>query len=57
MQHGGSCPQISSVVGDFPLVHPAMYGKPTRYAYTAITDTKDDAAQVKVRVCTHQQTY
>uniref|UniRef100_A0A383WM42 carotenoid 9,10-dioxygenase n=1 Tax=Tetradesmus obliquus TaxID=3088 RepID=A0A383WM42_TETOB len=39
--------RISSVVGDFPLVHPAMYGKPTRYAYTAITDTKDDAAQVK----------
>eukprot|EP00882_Tetradesmus_deserticola_P000837 GHRQ01000910.1.p1 GENE.GHRQ01000910.1~~GHRQ01000910.1.p1 ORF type:complete len:541 (+),score=256.87 GHRQ01000910.1:282-1904(+) len=39
--------RISSVVGDFPLVHPAMYGKPTRYAYTAVTDTKDEAAQVK----------
>jgi carotenoid cleavage dioxygenase-like enzyme len=43
--------QISSVVGDFPLVHPAMYGKPTRYAYTAVTDVKDDAAQVKVGSC------
>jgi hypothetical protein len=41
--------QISSVVGDFPLVHPAMYGKPTRYAYTSVTDVKDDSAQIKVR--------
>jgi hypothetical protein len=40
--------QISSVVGDFPLVHPAMYGKPTRYAYTSVTDVKDDSAQIKV---------
>lgn len=49
MIHDNPHPQISSVVGDFPLVHPAMYGKPTRYAYTAVTDTKDEAAQVKVR--------
>lgn len=40
--------QMSEVIGDFPLVHPAMYGKQTRYAYTAVTDTQDSAAQNKV---------
>ena len=39
---------MSEVIGDFPLVHPAMYGKQTRYAYIAVTDTKDPAAQFKV---------
>eukprot|EP00879_Flechtneria_rotunda_P007143 GHRR01007496.1.p1 GENE.GHRR01007496.1~~GHRR01007496.1.p1 ORF type:complete len:469 (+),score=130.83 GHRR01007496.1:762-2168(+) len=39
--------RISEVIGDFPIVNPFMYGKPTRYAYTAITDTQDPAAQVK----------
>ena len=41
--------QMSEVVGDFPLVHPAMYGKQTRYAYQAVTDVQDSAAQNKVR--------
>eukprot|EP00775_Hariotina_reticulata_P011168 gene11168-11318_t len=39
--------RVSEVVGDFPLVHPAMYGKPTRYAYIAMTDTADPTAQIK----------
>jgi hypothetical protein len=39
---------VSEVVGDFPLVHPAMYGKPTRYAYIAMTDTTDPTGQIKV---------
>lgn len=39
---------MSEIVGDFPLVHPAMYGKQTRYAYIAVTDTHDSAAQFKV---------
>jgi carotenoid cleavage dioxygenase-like enzyme len=40
--------QISEVVGDFPLVHPAMQGKQTRYSYIAVTDVQDEAAQFKV---------
>lgn len=40
--------QMSEVIGDFPLVHPAMYGKQTRYTYQAMTDTQDSAAQNKV---------
>lgn len=42
------CLQVSEMVGDFPLVHPAMYGKQTRYTYMAVTDTQDEAAQFKV---------
>jgi carotenoid cleavage dioxygenase-like enzyme len=39
---------MSEIIGDFPLVHPAMYGKQTRYTYIAVTDTQDPAAQFKV---------
>ena len=42
------CEQMSEIIGDFPLVHPAMYGKQTRYTYIAVTDTQDPAAQFKV---------
>lgn len=49
--------QMSEVVGDFPLVHPAMYGKQTRYAYIAMTDTQDSAAQNKVRNCNSSKAF
>jgi carotenoid cleavage dioxygenase len=39
--------RISQVVGDFPIVHPARQGKHTRYAYSAVTDTQDETAQIK----------
>lgn len=40
---------MSEIIGDFPLVHPAMYGKPTRYTYIAVTDTiGNTAGQFKV---------
>jgi len=33
--------QVTAIVGDFPVTHPAMQGQRTRYAWTAITDITD----------------